>query len=219
MKGLAALFTMLSAPPVRSAFSISARRLATPAIMRIDSVSSRSSRSSVSTRAGGIYAVAAVEGAELAELEGQIKAQGLEVGKAKESGDKSEIDAAVAVLLELKSKLPEGHEMLMGGRKAKKAAEKAKKAAAKEDTKAASKEDGPTMDDVINVCKRRGIIFQSSEVGARRILNPAHATRDSLFLFCTACSALPGVRRLCRLLRLRPARRGAAQQHQEGVVD
>ena len=48
---------------------------------------------------------------ELSELEGQIKAQGDEVRAAKEAlkagiGEKSTVDAAVAVLLELKGKLP-----------------------------------------------------------------------------------------------------------------
>ena len=33
---------------------------------------------------------------------------------------------------------------------------------------AADTESGPTMDEVINVCKRRGIIFQSSEVCIHR---------------------------------------------------
>jgi glycyl-tRNA synthetase len=106
-------------------------------------------------------AAATVSGDELAALEEQIRAQGNAVRDAKEGGDKAAIDAAVAGLLALKAQLPADHEMLQGGRKA-------KKAKAKKDQKAApaakAEGEGPTMDEVINVCKRRGIIFQSSEV-------------------------------------------------------
>ena len=55
---------------------------------------------------------------DLAELEGLVKAAGATVRDAKASGaEKADIDAAVATLLELKKRLPEGHELLQGGKK------------------------------------------------------------------------------------------------------
>ena len=67
---------------------------------------------------------------ELAELETRIKAQGDAVRDAKVllkggGGDQDAVDAAVAALLELKGRLPPGHEMLASGKKKKK--KKAKK--------------------------------------------------------------------------------------------
>ena len=97
-------------------------------------------------RATGVCA-AEVADASIAELEAQIAAQGERVRAVKEKkkagdADKAAVDAEVAILLDLKAKLPE---------------EEPEPEAPKEPT-------GPTMDEVINVCKRRGIIFQSSEV-------------------------------------------------------
>lgn len=105
-------------------------------------------------------AAASLSGEELAALEEQVRTAGDAVREAKQGGDQKTIDSAVAELLELKSRLPADHEMLQGGRKAKKA--KAKKE--KQEPTVKAEGEGPTMDEVINVCKRRGIIFQSSEV-------------------------------------------------------
>jgi len=68
---------------------------------------------------------AAVSGAQLAELEETIRAQGEKVRVAKQlvkdgSGDKDDVDVAVATLLELKARLPAGHEMLAPPKKKKK---------------------------------------------------------------------------------------------------
>ena len=73
-------------------------------------------------KAKGAAAPAApgVSGAALADLEAQIAAQGDAVREAKAGGaDKAAVDAAVAALLALKAQLPEGHELLSGGKKKK----------------------------------------------------------------------------------------------------
>jgi hypothetical protein len=64
--------------------------------------------------------VAAMSSAELAELEARVREQGEAVRLLKTSGaGKDEVGGAVATLLELKAKLPEGHELLGGGKKKK----------------------------------------------------------------------------------------------------
>jgi len=163
MRGLTALITLISAPS-RPALSLGVRTRAgflAPAPAAV-TLHAQSGLRHCSSRTSHISAVAASAGEDLAALEDQIKAQGDAVRVAKESGDKAAIDAAVATLLELKAKLPEDHEMLQGGKKAKKAKQKAEKEAAAAPAK--TKDGQPSMDEVINVCKRRGIIFQSSEV-------------------------------------------------------
>ena len=113
---------------------------------------------------------AAAPAEELAELEGLIKEQGAKVRDTKAlmdegKADKADVDGAVAALLELKSRLPEGHEMLQGGKKKKKKGGGGGGGGKKESAATEAAFTGePTMDDVINVCKRRGFIFQSSEV-------------------------------------------------------
>ena len=113
---------------------------------------------------------AAAPAEELAELECLIKEQGAKVRDTKAlmdegKADKADVDGAVAALLELKSRLPEGHEMLQGGKKKKKKGGGGGGGGKKESAATEAAFTGePTMDDVINVCKRRGFIFQSSEV-------------------------------------------------------
>jgi len=96
----------------------------------------------------------------LSELESQVRAQGELVRKLKEDGgDEAAVGEAVQTLVALKAQLPNGHELKGGGKKKKKQKADEKAAAAAFDPAA-----GPTMDEVVNVCKRRGIIFQSSEI-------------------------------------------------------
>ena len=96
----------------------------------------------------------------LSEAQALVASIGDEVRtlKGAEDKDKDAIDAAVARLLAAKAEL-----------------------AALEEAEAASKPFEPTMDDVINVCKRRGFIFQSSEVCAHRD-PPAAATTTATCL-------------------------------------
>jgi len=121
----------------------------------------------------GAPAADVLSGEALAELEAAISAAGAKVRdlKTEAAADKADVDAAVAALLELKSKLPAGHELLQGGKKKKKkksgAADQAPPAAAAPASTAADEPNAngvPSMDEIVNVCKRRGIIFQSSEV-------------------------------------------------------
>ena len=77
-------------------------------------------------------AASALSEAEIAELEELIKAQGERVRRSKEavkagSADKDELDLEVGALLELKTRLPEDHELRASGKKKKK--KKAGKAA------------------------------------------------------------------------------------------
>ena len=88
--------------------AVSARLASSPSALRCDVRS--------------IHACSAVLSAEdLASLEAQIKEQGNKVREAKNSGaDQQALDGEVAALLALKAKLPDGHEMLQGGKKKKK---------------------------------------------------------------------------------------------------
>jgi hypothetical protein len=134
----------------------------TPPMMRCAATGSRSSSSSSSSsgaRRGGASGIRAeaVAATEVAELEARVKAQGDLVREAKQrvkdgNAEKSEVDSAVGELLALKAKLEEAN-------------------APDPD---APKE--PTMDEVINVCKRRGFIFQSSEVRPRTPHQPRSGT-------------------------------------------
>lgn len=119
----------------------------------------------------GAPAADVLSGEALAELEAAISAAGAKVRdlKTEAAADKADVDAAVAALLELKSKLPAGHELLQGGKKKKKkksgAADQAPPAAAAPASTAADEPNAngvPSMDEIVNVCKRRGIIFQVS---------------------------------------------------------
>jgi hypothetical protein len=124
----------------------------------------------------------ALDAAALADLEAQIAAQGNVVRELKTAlkdgkAEKAAVDAAVGVLVALKAKLPA--EAAMAAPKSKKetkaAAPAAAPTAAPTAAPAAPTASAPatvggdgglavSIDDVINVCKRRGIIFQSSEV-------------------------------------------------------
>lgn len=58
---------------------------------------------------------------EVAALEAEVGAQGVKVRELKDAGaSKEEVGAEVAVLLALKAKLPDGHELKGGGKKKKK---------------------------------------------------------------------------------------------------
>ena len=116
---------------------------------------------------GGASALA-LDAAALADLESQIAAQGNVVRELKTAlkdgkAEKAAVDAAVGVLVALKAKLPA--EPAVAAPKSKKETKAAAPAAA---SAPATVGDGVgfavSIDDVINVCKRRGIIFQSSEV-------------------------------------------------------
>ena len=131
--------------------------------------------------AGGASALA-LDAAALADLEAQIAAQGNVVRELKTAlkdgkAEKAAVDAAVGVLVALKAKLPA--EAAVAAPKSKKetkaAAPAAAPTAAPTAAPAAPTTSAPatvggdgglavSIDDVINVCKRRGIIFQSSEV-------------------------------------------------------
>lgn len=50
----------------------------------------------------------------------QVREQGERVRQIKSEGDASELDGAIATLLELKTRLPAGHELAGGGKKKKK---------------------------------------------------------------------------------------------------
>jgi len=56
----------------------------------------------------------------LEALEAQVREQGERVRQIKSEGDASELDGAIATLLELKTRLPAGHELAGGGKKKKK---------------------------------------------------------------------------------------------------
>ena len=111
-----------------------------------------------------VVCAAAVEA--LADLEARVREQGNLVRTLKtEGGDEAAVSAAVAELVALKAQLPEGHELLAGGKKKKKAKpEGGGGGGGKKKAPAFDPAVGPSMDEVINVCKRRGIIFQSSEI-------------------------------------------------------
>eukprot|EP00966_Prymnesium_polylepis_P322832 7379068-Prymnesium_polylepis.1 len=106
--------------------------------------------------------VASDEVAGMEEIEAKVRAQGELVKTLKtEGGDEAAVGEAVAALLALKTQLPPDHELNQGGRKAKKKKKAAPPPAAPPKFDPAV---GPTMDEVVNVCKRRGFIFQSSEI-------------------------------------------------------
>ena len=116
---------LLLSAPARTAFLPALRRAATrgslhpaaqspaTALVRHCSVADRSSKIFMEA------AAASLSGEELAALEEQVRTAGDAVREAKQGGDQKTIDSAVAELLELKSRLPADHEMLQGGRKAK----------------------------------------------------------------------------------------------------
>ena len=132
---------------------------------------------------GGASALA-LDAAALADLESQIAAQGNVVRELKTAlkdgkAEKAAVDAAVGVLVALKAKLPA--EPAVAAPKSKKETKAAAPAAPPAAPPAAAPAAAPTaasapatvgdgvgfavsIDDVMNVCKRRGIIFQSSEV-------------------------------------------------------
>ena len=108
-------------------------------------------------------------GEALAALEAQIAEQGNKVRDLKAAAkdgkaEKADVDAAVAGLLELKAKLPAGEPAAQQATDKGKNGKKKKNSKAAEVVEPVAADGGPTMDEVINVCKRRGIIFQSSEV-------------------------------------------------------
>ena len=112
------------------------------------------------SRTPAVYA-AAVEA--LADLEARVREQGDKVRSLKtDGGDEAAVSAAIAELVALKAQLPEGHELLAGKKKKKKP--KAEQGGGKKKAPVFDPAVGPTMDEVVNVCKRRGIIFQSSEI-------------------------------------------------------